>query len=243
MYWLTFAAAFGLATIHVFAGRLDFLHQEPRSKWLSAAGGIAVAYVFLHLLPELAAGQEVIREKVNGAFTLIKNHVYLLALTGLIIFYGLERSAKQSRAEQRNDARPNSTSPAVFWIHIVAFSLYNMVIGYLLARSLTFDDRNLLIFFVAMAFHFLVTDDGLREHHKGPYDKVGRWLLGAAVIFGWLLAGVVVIPEIAIRMLVALLAGGIILNVLKEELPAERKSRFSAFLMGAVGYTVIMLLL
>ena len=30
-----------------------------RSRWLSLAGGVSVAYVFVHILPELAKGQDV----------------------------------------------------------------------------------------------------------------------------------------------------------------------------------------
>ena len=39
------------------------------------------------------------------------------------------------------------------------------------------------------------------------------------------------------------LAGGVILNVLKEELPEEKKSRFLPFAFGAGVYTVLLLLL
>lgn len=51
-------AAAGLALVHVVGWRLRLVHRVPRSRWLSLAGGASVAYVFLHLLPELAAGQE-----------------------------------------------------------------------------------------------------------------------------------------------------------------------------------------
>jgi hypothetical protein len=46
-----------LALVHAIGGRLRFLDVIPRSTWLSLAGGISAAYVFFHLLPELAAGQ------------------------------------------------------------------------------------------------------------------------------------------------------------------------------------------
>ena len=51
------------------------------------------------------------------------------------------------------------------------------------------------------------------------------------------------IGELPLALLFAFLAGGIVLNVLKEELPAERESRFSAFVLGAAGYAAILLLL
>ena len=44
-------------------------------------------------------------------------------------------------------------------------------------------------------------------------------------------------------MLFAFLAGGIVLNVLKEELPRERKSRFWAFALGTVAYAALLLTL
>jgi len=37
-------------------------------------------------------------------------------------------------------------------------------------------------------------------------------------------------------------AGGVILNVLKEELPEERKSRIAPFFLDAFGYAAILLL-
>ena len=43
-------------------------------------------------------------------------------------------------------------------------------------------------------------------------------------------------------ILAAFLAGGVILNVLKEELPEERKSRIAPFFIGAFGYAAILLL-
>jgi len=33
----------------------------------------------------------------------------------------------------------------------------------------------------------------------------------------------------------------VILNVMKEELPEERERRFSAFLLGAAGYSLLLL--
>ena len=43
-----------------------------------------------------------------------------------------------------------------------------------------------------------------------------------------------------LAVLVAFLSGAVILNVMKEELPEERESRFSAFLAGAAGYAAVL---
>ncbi|MEV9640824.1 hypothetical protein ABZ756_08985 [Mammaliicoccus sciuri] len=46
-----------------------------------------------------------------------------------------------------------------------------------------------------------------------------------------------------LSILSAFLAGGIVLNVMKEELPEERESSFPAFFIGMIGYTDLLLLL
>lgn len=44
-----------------------------------------------------------------------------------------------------------------------------------------------------------------------------------------------------IAILTAFLAGGVIMNVFKEKLPEERKSRFWPFFVGIVGYAALLL--
>jgi zinc transporter ZupT len=69
-------------------------------------------------------------------------------------------------------------------------------------------------------------------------------VLATAVIVGWTLGSSGMgINRAAIAVMFAFLAGGIILNVLKEELPAEKESRFWAFALGAGVYTVLLLAL
>lgn len=230
--------AIGLALTHLFCGKLRFT-SIPRSSWLSAAGGVSVAYVFVHILPELNQHQTVLEQVKSGAIAYLEHHVYLIALLGLTVFYGLERIAKLSRQRGKGDV----TSLGVFWLHIASFSIYNGLIGYLLLHREQPGIISLLLFSFAMALHFVVNDSGLREHHKHIYDRIGRFLLATAIIVGWVLGSATEIGRAAIAVLFAFLAGGVILNVLKEELPEERESRFWAFALGAGIYTAILLAL
>ena len=59
-----------LCALHLFGGRLHFLTYVHRSKWLSFAGGALVAYVFLHLLPEVASAARAIGERVEAESSL-----------------------------------------------------------------------------------------------------------------------------------------------------------------------------
>lgn len=231
------------ALIHVFIGRLRFLDVVPRSRWLSFAGGIAVAYVFLHVLPELGAHQYETIDGVDAAWTAMLSHeIYVVALLGLGTFYALERHMRAARAKANAESggRHDHPPPAVFWLHASMFALYNAMIGYLLLHREDSGVQALATYTLAMGFHFLTTDFGLRKDYKHRYDAHARWLLAAAVAAGWIAGLAIEISELAVAMLFALLAGAVILNVLKEELPEERESRLLPFIAGLVGYGVLM---
>lgn len=229
-----------MASVHIFAGKLRFINVIPRSRWLSAAGGAAVAYVFIHLLPELSRGQNVV-SGTRGMVTLFREqHIYLTALLGLVVFYGLERAAKVSKSANR-PGNEEITSSEIFTLHLVSFGIYNMLIGYLLLHREVPGLRSLFFFWMAMTLHFFSNDYELREDFKDAYKRVGRWVLVAAVILGWAIGGVWTIGRVMIAFLFAFVAGGVVLNVLRGELPAERKSSFWAFLTGVVLYTLLLL--
>lgn len=233
--------AVGLVAVHLFSGRLRFLDVFPRSRWLSAASGISVAYVFVHLLPDLAEEQETIREAAGESFGFLEYHVYLVALVGLAVFYGLDRAAKSSRRRNRSVGKGDAAGAPVFWLHVASYSLYNALIGYLLLHRETPGLGSLFLFAFALGLHFVVNDYGLREDHKGLYDRLGRWVISAAVLAGWLVGLAFDVSEAALAVLFAFLAGGVILNVLKEELPEERESSFLAFALGAAFYSAVLL--
>lgn len=241
MTLLTALFALGFALIHVFIGKMKFLAVLPRSRWLSAAGGVAVAYIFLHILPELSAHQATFAEALGVEEQTAENWVYLVALAGLATFYGLERMARTSRGRYREAGGPDRVQDEIFWIHVGSFGIYNVLIGYLLVHREETGLWPLLIYFVAMALHFVTNDFGLREDHKEVYDHKGRWVIAGAVLLGWLLGLLTTLPEVAIGFLFAFLAGGVVLNVLKEELPEERESRFWAFGLGCAAYAGLLL--
>jgi zinc transporter ZupT len=100
----------GLVLIHIFAGYLRFLQGIPRSRWLSMAGGVSVAYVFIHIFPDLEQAQT----KISQGWRLlpaIEHHAYLVALLGLVIFYGLERLVKSSQSRSSSPASDDNKTP------------------------------------------------------------------------------------------------------------------------------------
>lgn len=231
-----------LALVHTLGTRLRFLSGFPRSAWLSGAGGVSVAYVFLHLFPELQEGQVHLRETISWAEDYLKHHVYLVSLIGLAAFYGLERSVVSAKREQiKKDNKTENPPKGVFWLHIGSFALYNALIGYIMFQREEEPAQTIVMFTIAMALHFLVNDYGLQEHHKENYRKYGQWVLVVALLLGWTIGYITEVSETVVFILTAFIGGGVILNVLKEELPEERESRYWAFLLGAGSYAILLL--
>ncbi len=93
---LALVAAAVLAAVHLLGDRLGGLDVVPRSAVLSAGSGVSVAYVFVHLLPEVARVEDELGELVTaGPLRYLEHHAWLLALAGLVVFYGLELVARR----------------------------------------------------------------------------------------------------------------------------------------------------
>lgn len=237
----TLACALAFTALHLGVVRMAALHGARRSGWLSAAGGIAVAYVFLHLLPDLIEHNAVLAGASGAADWLADRIVYLVALAGLVIFYALERGLQSSRRRHLAAHGVDRPHDSVFWVHIGAFAVTNLLIGYLLLHREVPGFVSLALFAVALGVHLLASDVGLLLHHKRLYRRRARWVLAAAVLTGWLLGAAVALPPAAISLIFAFLAGSVIMNVIKDELPAERDSRVLPFVLGAAGYAAVIL--
>lgn len=236
---LALVLALALAGVHVGAGRVRFAGGPPRARGLSVFGGISVAYVFVHLLPEIAGGHDVLADAVDGVG---ERQIYLVALAGLIVFYGAEQLVLRARRRQHPVAA-TPTPPGMFRVHLATFALYSLLVGDLLVRQVEVEGFwPALLFTVAIGVHLVVNDDGMRTHHQRRYTDAGRWVLAASVLAGWLLGSVVEVSEAFELATMAFVGGAIVLNVLKEELPAERESRFWAFTAGAIAYSGLLLL-
>lgn len=234
--------AIALGLVHIFASRTQFIARIPQRWWISAAGGVSIAYIFLAVFPELGSAQEEVEKSAGHILVYVENHVYILALVGLAIFYGLEKLALCSRVHNDQMQGQDCTQPGVFWLHIMSFAIYNAILGYLLRESAEHGLMACLLLFVVLALHFLVNDVGLRAHHKQTYDRLGRWILAGAIITGWAFGEAFHVDAAAIASIWSLVAGGVILNVLKEELPEEQDNHFGMFVAGATIYSVLLLI-
>ena len=237
---LALVSALVLAALHLAAPHIRRLPLVPEHATASFAGGLAVSYVFLHLLPELAEGNRELREVLGESgerSPLLGLEIFLVALIGFVVFYGLERLAERSR---RSGSRDDDA--AVFRLHLASFMFYNGIIGYTLPLDWRTSIPFAILFTVAIGLHFVLSDRGLEEHYGERFDRrPPRLLLAAALLVGWGLASLLApTSSVVISLLTAFLAGSILLNVFKEEIPSTRRSHFGWFVVGAASYALLL---
>ncbi|PMR74329.1 hypothetical protein [Billgrantia endophytica] len=152
----------------------------------------------------------------------VERLVFVITMAGLCLYYLLEVSVT------RLDARRQKYAAA--WLHIGGFALYSATGGFVLAN---YADRGgvwLMAYTAALSLHFYMNDRlflGQRKHLA--FD---RWILAGAVLLGWA-AGLVAPHRYPIAaFMFAALAGGMMLNILKEELPPEKDGVPLQFVLG-----------
>lgn len=236
----------------LFAGGLAVVHLLSGSAWrpapgrgrgqgrgrrlLSSAGGASVAYVFVLLLPEISEAA-VSYGEARGTALVVEQTVYVFVLLGFVVFYATEVFVVENAREDVE------TSPLVFWTHVAVFAVYSGLVGYLLFHQELSGLVNLFFYAVAMALHFAVTDYGMYRHHGDEYRRVVRWVLTGATLAGAGIGLAVDVSPLTLWTLFGFVSGGVVFNVIKEELPEAGEGLVLPFAVGALAYTAIVVLI
>jgi hypothetical protein len=233
-YPYTFAAALLLASAYVFGHKLRI--GSHHRWWVSIAGGVSVATIFIDLLPEISERQAQFSATAHDVGSLFPEQaIYIAALVGFVLFYGLEYFLSASTSAE---GKPGG----VFSLfRITAFAGYSSLIAYLLVHNAWDGAPSLVLYALAMAFHLLTVDYSLSGEHYGLYESHGRWVLALAVIVGWAAGVLTSIPEPLLAKITGFVSGGVIMNTLVVELPEGHEGRFWPFVLAAAAYSLILI--
>jgi hypothetical protein len=237
----TGAAALLFAAIFLWGGRvhpLRIIVKDDRSI-VSLGAGVAIAYVFVHVMPELHGARRAFVESTSMATRYEGMGLYFLSLVGFLVFYGLDFLRKQMRRR----AESESAVDRGFMQTVGGFAAYVWLMSYLLVRNLEDTPVSILLYTLAIAVHFLGVDHALRQEHGDAYERSGRFLLAGMALFGWGVGQLFPMPRDVVALLVAFISGAIIMNGAIMELPSEKDGRFLPFMAGGVIYGLILLLL
>lgn len=206
----------------------------------SFAGGVAVAYVFLHMLPELVEGNANLGRllaRMEHLTPLLDLAIFMVALLGFTLYYGLELLA------QRAAERSPQAQGRIYTLHLGMYCVYNFLITYTMPLRVQTGLVYALIFTVAMALHFVLSDRNFNRHFRHHFSLSGRLILLASLAAGWVVTALTEpINVMAVSLMIAFLSGSILYNVFKEELPAERNSSYPCFTLGLGVVTALLAL-
>jgi hypothetical protein len=217
-------------------------HFWARRRYISAAAGISVAYVFVDVLPELEFQRKVVVKAADGQeLPFAEQRIYLLALLSFVVMYGLQHMVLVNRDRRRGTIAAGDAD-WLYWLQLGSYVAYSTLIGYLLVDRAERGALALTAYTFAMAVHFLIVDHSLAEEHGRTYGSRGRWLLAASAFAGWCIALLEPLPDVVVARLFAVLAGGVVITSLRAELPDDRVGRFWPFCLGAVIFAVFLML-
>jgi hypothetical protein len=235
--WVSLGLVVVIGLFHLAAPALRRQHRVSQATLGSLAGGTAVAYVFLHLLPELARGSDIVSERLSGFLALegeLEVALFLVCLLGFTGFYALERLAERG-------ARAGPMHVGIYGLHLGAFALHNALITFTLRARVESGVVFASLFVIAMGLHFLLIDRALAEHHPQRFNGRARVLLLAALAVGWAVSlPVPADTELPAYVATALLAGSVLWHACRDEIPTGKQAHVGAFAFGVVAYGALL---
>jgi zinc transporter ZupT len=215
--WEILMVALVVGAMHVISPRLFGLRTQPERQ-AAFGGGLSVAYVFLHLLPSLDAGHEVVGPRI-----------YFVALLGFLVFYGLDAFFQP----------PKHTHPTKYQAYLGTFFIYDGLLVFTLGLELPPTPILTAVFAVSLALDVLNTDIELQEDYGARFVKSGRWVLLAGVAGGYALSLVRRPHPLVVDILTAALAGFMLFHTFRGVFPVSKDHKFGAFLAGVLVFWLL----
>ena len=214
---VTLLAAIAIALSCVIVAEPRLLGRRWPPTLLAAGAGIGIAYVVIHLLPEIAIGAEIVQRSTEGRLPYAELHAYLLVLIGILgtlFLRGLQSGLHGMTPHPR--------------VRIIQPALSALIVGYLLAVRDDTEVGSIMLFTLAIGLHIALNAHGLAVKLNSPQGGLvlaGSIAVGYALGLGW------EAPEVVVAGLVALLAGGVMTRTIHEVLDEE--SHLVALTVGA----------
>lgn len=226
-----------IAACHWGAVLLASQSDQQQQRWASLGGGAGLAYVFVHLLPELASGGSELSEAIGmvplAPTHLIESLLFFVSLVGIWVVFSIDVLAR----------RQTSFSPISAWLHLGSFAAINYLYAYSLPSLISTGILYGILFTVAISTHVLLADRFSAVHHPKRFRRRSRWLGSGALAFGLLNSFFWhPISDLTLGLATAFLGGGLLMTVFREELPAASSARLIWFLSGSIGMGILLVI-
>lgn len=239
--FLTLAGITLVSSAHILSGRVALLDTVRSRGWISFSAGASVAYVFVHVFPEIGIFQQQVLGHSGGhgqQVTFFHQPLYMAALAGLCLLF-LLNSIDSRYSEEGSQQHKHYMK--LFWTRAALYWLYNLMIAYIITQRHGEGFLNTLLIAVGLMFHFMVVNIRFAEKYHDFFQRYVRWLAVAGLFLGWLLGVAAKLPAAFISTTFAVIGGMITYVALKSELSETENQAPYYFLAGAVVYSLLIL--
>ena len=222
-----------IAGCHWFAVLLADQSDSQQQRWASLGGGAGLAYVFVHLLPELASGGSELSEQIGmlpyAPTHLVEALLFFVALLGVLVIFSIDVLAE----------RQASLASISSWLHLSCFAALNYLYAYSLPSLISTGLIYGILFTVAIGSHVLLSDRFSVIHHPKRFRQRNRWIGSSALVLGLVNAYLLhPISDLMLAFASALIGGGLLITVMYEELYAANSTRLLWFMPGSSGMAI-----
>lgn len=219
-----------MAATYILYPRFEKAASAYRHQWIPFTGGVAIGYVFLYLLPKLSDYTNSITvDGVQGVWEILDYRVYLYGLAGFTFYYFVDQYRTH---EDRDHLLPEILQGGGFFI-------YSMLSGYVIANWSRPGLIPVLLAGSILTLHMLAVNYQVRKWNSRVFDNYFRWLFALALIIGWCVGTFLTIPKELEIIITGILAGGIITNIMNEELPDQEPHKIRPFIAGVLLITLV----
>ena len=250
---ISFTIAAIFSAVHLTAPKLYGSSERYEKAVISFSGGVAAAYVFFDLLPTIQKSGENLKLLLPnyldylGQMSISEVVIFGVAFMGFLVFFVSEHVAVHSRRRAAADTGQHVDSVAapkeVFVIHFSLLALISLLIAYNLRFEVRASLLGGLLFSIALILHFFGTDRTMEIHYRNLFERYGRYILSIMPLTGWALSALFPERQSEAAVFLAFVAGAVLFNVIKDEVPGTENGDPKFFVLGALIYAAVLILL
>jgi len=211
-------------------GVIDFLSEGHfmrtkgvfKQRLVSFAAGISVAYLFLHLFPQLYSS-------IIGADQSYQQLTFFLMMAGFISYHIIEKWIYQH-------ARRDEIVKEVEIEHSLTLFFYHFIIGFVFVSLLHDGLENGLLYFIPLSLHIII--NALPHSHRFRGNGV-RLFFTSAPLLGAVVGSFFILPTLVQTTLLGLIAGILLFIEAREIVPKRRGESIAFFMVGVALFTVV----
>lgn len=227
---LSIILSFIIGLGHYLSDRFCLTCSKYKTEIISFTAGVSITYIFLQLLPEL----------YNGVIAL-NRFLFIFVLLGFVLFHLVEKYIYQNIPYNKVPGDLKLT-------HSIGLTIYYIVVGIVLVKFINKNAIEGILFFIPVFLHAIISSLSSHGIHGlyGPHYRNEKWtnlLQSSAAIIGVIIALNIAVSDQLSFALTGLVAGILSFIVVRDILPKDKKGKPLFFILGAILYGLIIVIL